>query len=98
MSKEVVGFNISRHHNSDLVMKTIREAMEKTGQFPGIFHCDRGAENLAQVITGHLESHGTQISVCDPGSPWQNEWSESFFRVLRMNLGTCTGLKRLENW
>lgn len=87
VSKEVVGFNISHHHDSDLVMKTIREAVQKTGQFPRIFHCDRGTENLARMVTDYLESHGVQISVCDPGSPWQNGWSESFFSRLKDESG-----------
>jgi transposase InsO family protein len=79
VSKEVVGFNLSVNHDAALVLKTIKEAVLKTGRFPSIFHCDRGRENLSQTVTKYLEENGTQVSVSDPGSPWQNAWSESFF-------------------
>lgn len=79
VSKEVVGFNLSVNHDSDLVLKTLKEAALKTGRFPEIFHSDRGREYLSSDCINFLEENGTKISVSDPGSPWQNAWSESFF-------------------
>lgn len=93
VSKEVVGFNLSLHHDSELVLKTIKEAALKTGRFPRIFHSDRGRENLAQIVTDYLEANGVQISVSDPGSPWQNGWSESFFSRFK---GESGNLNRFE--
>lgn len=79
VSKEIVGFNLSIKHNSDLVLKTLKEAVLKTKQPPIIFHSDRGSEYLSQPIIEFLENLKVKISVSDPGSPWQNGWSESFF-------------------
>lgn len=79
ISKEVVGFNLSNKHDSELVLKTIKEAIIKVGRFPNIFHSDRGREYLSQDCISYLENNGSKISVSDPGSPWQNAWSESFF-------------------
>lgn len=79
ISKEIVGFNLSNKHDSDLVLKTIKEAVVKAGRFPNIFHSDRGREYLSQNCISYLENNGSKISVSDPGSPWQNAWSESFF-------------------
>lgn len=86
-SKEVVGFNISSKHDSDLVLKTIKEAVLKTGKFPRIFHSDRGREYLSEVCISYLEGNGVKISVSDPGSPWQNSWSESFFSRFKNESG-----------
>lgn len=79
VSKEVVGFNLSTKHDSDLVLKTLKEAVLNAGKLPKIFHSDRGREYLSQDCIGYLENNGSRISVSDPGSPWQNGWSESFF-------------------
>jgi putative transposase len=87
VSKEVVGFNLSFSHDASLVLKTIKEAVLKTGRFPNIFHCDRGRENLSQTVTKYLEDNGAKVSVSDPGSPWQNAWSESFFSRLKGESG-----------
>ncbi len=93
-SKEVVGFNLSTRHDSELVLKTIQEAVLKTGRFPNIFHCDRGREYLSQNCISFLEKGGVKISVSDPGSPWQNSWSESFFSRFKMESGN---LNRFES-
>lgn len=95
VSKEVVGFNLSFNHNSELVLKTIKEAVTKSGYFPNIFHCDRGRENLAQTVTKYLEGNGTRVSVSDPGSPWQNAWSESFFSRFKNESGPLNRFETL---
>ena len=87
ISKEVVGFNLSTKHNSDLVLKTLKEAILKTKKPPLIFHCDRGTEYLSEICIKFLEDLKTKISVSDPGSPWQNSWSESFFSRFKTESG-----------
>jgi len=94
-SKEVVGFNLSYHHDSDLVLKTIKEAALKTGIFPKIFHCDRGREFLSSDCINFLEENSTKISVSDPGSPWQNSWSESFFSRFKGESGNLNRFEEL---
>ena len=42
LSGEIVAFNIGNHHDADLVLKTLKEAVVKTGKPPKIFHSDRG--------------------------------------------------------
>lgn len=95
VSKEVVGFNLSVHHDSDLVLKTLKEAVLKTGNFPKIFHSDRGREYLSQNCIDFMESNGTKISVSDPGSPWQNGWSESFFSRFKTESGDLNRFEEL---
>ncbi len=95
VSKEVVGFNLSFNHNAELVLKNIKEAILKAGKFPTIFHCDRGRENLSQIVTSYLEENKTKISVSDPGSPWQNAWSESFFSRFKTESGNLNRFETL---
>lgn len=87
VGKEVVGFNLSFHHDAELVLKTIKEAALKTERFPTIFHCDRGRENLAETCITYLKENNVQVSASDPGSPWQNGWSESFFSRFKQESG-----------
>lgn len=87
VSKEIVGFNLSTKHDSDLVLKTLKQALLKTKKSPQIFHSDRGGEYLSGDCIEFLEDLGIKISVSDPGSPWQNSWSESFFSRFKMESG-----------
>lgn len=87
VSKEVVGFNLSDKHDADLVLKILKEAVMKVKGAPRIFHSYRGREYLSQTCIEFLENLGVAISVSDPGSPWQNEWSESFFSRFKTESG-----------
>jgi len=95
VSKEIVGFNLSTKHDSDLVIKTLKEALSETQRPPKIFHSDRGHEYLSQDCTSFLEKLGIKISVSDPGSPWQNGWSESFFSSFKMESGDLNRFETL---
>lgn len=86
-TKEVVGCNLGDKHNSDLVLKTIREAILKQNQPPVIFHSDRGREFLSENCIQYLKNQGTKISVSDTGSPWQNAHAESFFSRFKAETG-----------
>lgn len=94
VGKEIVAFNFSDKHDSDLILKTLKEALLKTNVPPLIFHSDRGKEYLSQACISLLEKMGIKISVSDPGSPWQNGWSESFFSIFKTESGD---LNRFEN-
>ena len=95
VSKEIVGFNLSNHHDSDLVIKTLKEAILKTNKPPKIFHSDRGREFLSENCITYLENQKVKISVSDPGSPWQNGWSESFFSRFKTEFGSFNRFETL---
>ena len=69
------------------MLKTLKEALLKAKKPPLIFHSDRGREYLSENCITYLEDLGVRISVSDPGAPWQNSWSESFFSRFKMESG-----------
>lgn len=95
VSKEIIAFNLSNHHDADVVMKTLKEAVLKTKKSPTIFHSDRGREFLSEHCITYLENLHIKISVSDPGSPWQNSWSESFFSRFKTEFGSFNRFETL---
>lgn len=95
VSKEIIAFNLSNHHDADLVLKTLKEAVLKTRKPPIIFHSDRGREFLSERCIAYLENLHIKISVSDPGSPWQNSWSESFFSRFKTEFGSFNRFETL---
>ena len=93
-NNEVVSCNLGNKHDSILVLKTIKEGIKKYNQFPKIFHFDRGTENLNEDCINFFKGNNIQISVSDPGSPWQNGHAESFFSRLK---GETGDLNRFED-
>jgi len=86
-TRQIVGANIGKYHNSNLVLETLKQAISNTKQVPGIFHSDQGTEFMAKVCTDYLEGKGTKISVSDKASPWQNGYQESFFGKFKDEAG-----------
>ncbi len=93
--KDIVAFNIGDQHNSDLVLKTLKEAVLKAKTLPLVFHSDRGKEYLSKACIKFLKDLGIKISVSDPGSPWQNGWSESFFSIFKTESGDLNRFESL---
>ncbi len=92
-SRQIVGANIGKYHNSELVLSTVKQAISNTKHSPDIFHSDQGTEFMAKVCTDYLETPGTRISVSDKASPWQNGYQESFFGKFK---DECGDLNRFE--
>lgn len=86
-TRVIVGVNIGKYHDSELILVTVKQAILNTKQNPEIFHSDQGTEFMAKVCTDQLEGLGTQISVSDKASPWQNGYQESFFGKFKDEIG-----------
>lgn len=86
-TRVIVGANIGKYHDSELVLATVKQAILNTKQIPEIFHSDQGTEFMAKVCTDYLEETGSKISVSDKASPWQNGYQESFFGKFKDEAG-----------
>ena len=86
-TRQVIGVAIGRHHDSELVLRSIEAAIATTNTIPVIFHSDQGTEFMAENITSFLEQRGTKISASDKASPWQNGYQESFFGKFKDEAG-----------
>ncbi len=86
-TRQIVGANIGKYHNSELVLATVKQSILNTNHSPEIFHSDQGTEFMAQICTSYLTSVGTKISVSDKASPWQNGYQESFFGRFKTEFG-----------
>jgi transposase InsO family protein len=84
---EVLGFNISRHHDAGFVKIAVIRALNKTGSQPEYFHSDQGSEYASEEISSWLESRGVTISMNPKGSPWCNGSQESFFGRFKVEFG-----------
>lgn len=86
-TKQIVALTIGDKHNGDLVLKTIKEAELKQKTLPHIFHSDRGREFLNEDCFYYLRCNNVEISLSDPGCPWQNGHIESFFSRFKAETG-----------
>lgn len=87
VTRQVLAVQVSRYHNHQLVLSTLKQALIMAGTLPHIFHSDQGTEYMAQAVIDFLLSNQVKVSVSDKGSPWQNGYQESFFGRFKTEMG-----------
>lgn len=87
-TREIIGWNISRFHNKELVLGALADALTRNNNTtPLYFHSDQGSEYDADAFTSYLENLTVQISMSKKASPWENGFQESFYSEFKMDLG-----------
>lgn len=85
-SREIIGINISRYHNRQLVMGALIEALNNTGYVPKYIHSDQGSEYDSAEFIIFVQNKNIIISMSRKGSPWENGHQESFFSTFKLLL------------
>jgi len=86
-SRRVVGWSMSEHIDTKLVLGALEMALE--GRQPPlglIHHSDRGSQYASAEYQQALASRGIQCSMSRKGNCWDNAVVESFFSSLKMEL------------
>lgn len=87
-TREVIGWNISRYHNKELVIGALLDAVKRQdGKTPLYIHSDQGSEYDAEDYMVMASSYGITISMSSKHSPWQNAFQESFYSHFKVDLG-----------
>lgn len=95
-TREIVGFNISTKHDTELVLGAIRHAVEQTRTVPIYLHSDQGSEYDAKAYGDYVLGKGIIISMSHKNSPWENPFQESFYSQFKVDLGFISRFEKVE--
>ncbi|MFJ6772645.1 IS3 family transposase [Kitasatospora sp. NPDC091257] len=88
-TREVVGYAMADHHRAELPVAALRMAAGRGGLERGcIFHSDRGSEYTSTEFRTEISKLGMRQSMGRVGSCYDNAVAESFFAVLKEEIGT----------
>ncbi|MGW5974035.1 IS3 family transposase [Streptomyces sp. NPDC055185] len=88
-TREVVGYAMADHHRAGLVVDALRMAAGQGGLKEGcITHSDRGAEYTSREYRALIKGLGLRQSMGRTGSCYDNAAAESFFGLLKAEIGT----------
>ncbi|MGH3311544.1 MAG: IS3 family transposase [Streptomyces sp.] len=88
-TREVIGYAMADHHRAELVCDALKMAAARGGLQPGcIMHTDRGSEYTSAQFQSLTEQLGLLQSMGRTGSCYDNAAAESFFGVLKAEIGT----------
>lgn len=84
-TRENIALEVSRRIEAKDVIRVLEEAVAKRGT-PKYIRSDNGPEFIAKAVREWIKSKGFETLYIEPGSPWQNPYSETFNSKLRDEL------------
>ncbi|MET8292305.1 IS3 family transposase [Streptomyces sp. NPDC005132] len=88
-NREVVGYAMADHHRAELVVDALKMVHGRAGLKPGcVIHSDHGSEYMAAQFRDHIIKLGLQQSCGRTGSCFGNAAAESFWALLKEEIGT----------
>ncbi len=86
-SRAVVGWSLDVTMSRDLVLRALRNAVQRSGGVgPELHHSDRGCQYTSSEYRDELAALGTRVSMSRKGNCWDNAVAESFFSSLKSEL------------
>ncbi|MFJ9634692.1 IS3 family transposase [Streptomyces sp. NPDC101175] len=90
-TREVVGYAMADHHRAELVVDALDMAYGRGGPEPGcVIHSDRGSEYTSTQFRARIQELGLRQSCGRTGSCFDNAAAESFWALLKEEIGTRT--------
>jgi transposase InsO family protein len=88
-TREVIGYAMADHHRAELVTDALRMAAGRGGLQPGcIMHTDRGSEYTSGEFRTAIRELNLRQSMGRTGICYDNAAAESFFGLLKAEIGT----------
>jgi len=86
-SRQVVGWAMRQHNNTELLLDALDMAIEQRGVHPGlIHHSDQGRPYAAKAYRRRMAEAKMRPSMSRRGDCWDNAVAESFFATLEFEL------------
>ena len=76
-SRECLTIEVERSITAEDVVTTLARLFRQRGE-PSFIRSDNGPEFIAEAVKGWLEVSGVRTLYIEPGSPWENAYSETF--------------------
>jgi transposase InsO family protein len=76
-SRECLSIEVERSITAEDVVETLAALFRQRGE-PAFIRSDNGPEFIAKAIKRWLEVSGVRTLYIEPGSPWENAYSETF--------------------
>ncbi len=80
-SRECLTIKVERSITAEDVVRTLATLFERRGE-PSFIRSDNGPEFIAKAVKCWLEASGIKTLYIEPGSPWENAYSETFISRL----------------
>jgi transposase InsO family protein len=84
-TRECLALEMERSITASEVIETLERLFTERGE-PDYIRSDNGPEFIAEALKSHLAASGVGTLYIEPGSPWENAYSETFVGRMRDEL------------
>lgn len=95
-TREIVGWNISTIHDTQLVLGALQHAIQRTEKIPVYLHSDQGSEYDAKIYEEFVLGKKIILSMSKKHAPWENAFQESFYSQFKVDLGYISRFTTVE--
>ena len=95
-SKKIVWYAIWFHHEKELIIGALNNAIEKEKITPIILHSDQWSEYRSYEYFDALEKYKISASMSKKSSPWENWAQESFYWKFKFELWQLNRFNNIE--
>lgn len=95
-SKQVVWYKLWFKHSKELIISTVKDALNKTNSKPIILHSDQWSEYRSYDYFDLLNSNNIKPSMSKKSSPWENAEQESFYWKFKFELWNLNRFESIE--
>lgn len=83
----IVGYEYSTNYKSNFVKRTFEKAFNTFG-VPDYVHTDNGSQYISEMVHKYILDNGAKHSFSKPGTPHHNQYIESFWKTMKIEIGT----------
>jgi transposase InsO family protein len=94
-TRENVALEVERTMAAGDVVRILDQAVRERGVAPEFIRSDNGPEFIAKAVVDWISLRGFKTLFIEPGSPWQNAYSESFNSRFRDEFLNCESFSSL---
>ncbi len=77
-TRECLSIDVERSITAEDVVLTLAALFRSRRREPTFIRSDNGPEFVARAVKRWLEASGVRVLYIEPGSPWENAYSETF--------------------
>lgn len=85
-TRVIVGYCVGTDYKADILRKAFEQAFAKYG-VPDYVHTDNGSQFRGRQVHEFIVKSGAQHSFSKPRSPWHNQYIESFWKTMKVEIG-----------
>lgn len=85
-TRVIVGYCIGTDYKADILRKMFEQAFTTYG-VPDFVHTDNGSQFRGRQVHDYIVESGAKHSFSKPRSPWHNQYIESFWKTMKVEIG-----------